>query len=821
MLKNYLRIAIRNLFKHKGYTFINILGLAIGVAVFLLISLYVTFERSFERFLPEADQIYRVTLERYLQNELQIASAENFPGVGPALKTELDEVVDFARLYNLGYKNNVIITNKEAKPNPIAFKHRHFMYADASFLPMMGYPMEKGDPQTALKEPFTAVISAEYAAKYFGEADPMGKTLVMQDDDFNNELVKVTGVFKDLPANTHLKFDVLFSYRSLFGRFEGAPARYDQSWGRKDMYTFIKVKAGSRPEVLASQLASIVDKYSPNLKEQGRKDVLSLQPLKSIHLHSDLAEEPGANGDARIVFFMHLIGLFVIAIAWINYINLSTARAVERAKEVGVRKAVGALRQQLITQFLTEAAVVNLIAILLAWVLTFLALPWFNSISGLVFSFTYLIQPWFLGLMIIVWLIGTILSGAYPAWVLSSFDAMSILKGVFKNSKRGMLLRKGLVVFQFMASIVLIISTISIFQQMKFMLNQDIGMDINQVLVIERPGIAERDRSAFNSAIDVFRAELLKDNSIEAVSASLTVPGKQREYEAAIKKYGASDNDLVSIRVNSMDYEFLDVFKMELLAGRTFSKEFPKDLDTSIIITASTAGLLGFEKPDAAIGQTIAIEQFQWNPIIVGVVNDYHQVSLKKAISPTAFYCAPYSGEFYSMRINTRDLPATLHHVEQSWVKAFPGNPFTSFFLDDFFNQQYENERKFGKLATFFSILAVIIGCLGLFGLSGFSIAQRTKEIGIRKVLGASIYGIVGLLSKDILFLVFWAIIMASPLAWWAMNEWLQDFAYRIHLSWWVFVLAGSMAIFIAFFTVSLQSIKAALGNPVESLRAE
>lgn len=821
MFKNFIKITLRSLLKHKGFSFINIFGLAIGMTVFLLIAQYVRFEQSYETFLPETENIYRVKLERFLNGELQIASAENFPGVGPALKTELPEVLDFARLYNLGYKNNVIITNQEAQPEPIAFKHRHFMYADSSFLNLMGYEMVAGDPAMALAEPLKAVISEEYAEKYFGKENPIGKSLRMQDDDFNDELVEVRGVFKNLPPNTHLKFDVLFSYKTLYSRFENAPARYNVNWQRKDMYTFIKVKEGTNPLALESKFSTIVDKYSPDLKEQNREDVLSLQPLTAIHLTSDLAEEPEPNGDERIVFFMSLIGLFVIVIAWINYINLSTARAIERAREVGVRKVVGAVKGHLVGQFLLEAAMVNLLAVLLAFGLTLVVLPWFNSLSGLSFDISYLIQPWFLMTLIGLWIAGTLLSGFYPAWVLSSFRPVTVLKGSLKNSSKGILLRKGLVVLQFVASVVLIAGTFIIYSQLNFMLKKDIGMNIEQVAVVERPGISERDREAYNSAIDVFRAEIAENPDIKAVSASVTIPGKQREYKAEIKKLGAGDEEAFTVRLNSMDYNFLEVFEMELLAGRQFSEEFPSDRDTNIVITASTVPLLGFDKPEDAIGQTIAIPRFRWNPIVVGVVNDYHQVSLKKAVDPTIFYCSPYGGEFYSFRLETQQLPQTLNHIKKSWMTAFPGNPFDVFFLDDYFNQQYQNEQRFGNLAAAFAFLAIIIGCLGLFGLSGFMIAQRTKEIGIRKVLGASVGNIVGLLSKDILKLVALAIVIATPLAWWAMNQWLQDFSYRIEMNWMIFLVAGLVAAIIAFLTVGFQGVKAALANPIHSLRSE
>ena len=821
MFTNHVKIALRNLLKYRGTSTISIIGLSIGMAVFLLIVQYARFEKSYENFLPEADNIYRVSLEMYLNDELQMASAENYPGAGPALAQELPEVIDFARLYNLGYKNNVIITYKEAQPQPIAYKQRRFMYADSSFLSLMGYKMIMGDPNTALASPLKAVISAEYAERYFGDDDPMGKTLHLQDDDFNDELVEVTGVFETLPANTHLKFDVLFSYKTLYSRFDRALQRYNQSWQRKDMYTFIKVRPETDPAELEAKLPAIVSKYSPELAKNNREDRLLLQPLKSIHLTSDLAEEPEPNGDARIVFFMQLIGLFVLVIAWINYINLSTARALERAREVGIRKVAGALKYQLISQFMVEAAMINLISVVLTWVIIFAVMPWFNTLTGLSLNVSYLLQPWFLGSIFLLWVIGSLLSGFYPALVLSSFKPVSILKGSFKNSSRGILLRKGLVVVQFVASVLLIIGTITIYQQLSHMLDGDLGMNIDQVMVVERPGIADRDRNAFNSSIDVFRAEVLQHPDIKAISTSVTIPGKQREYKAPAKRYGASDSEIQVLRFNSMDYDFIDVFQMEVIAGRAFSKDFVSDQDTAVILSESATRLLGYESPEDAIGKTLSLVQFGWNPIIVGVVNDYHQVSLKKAVDPMIFYCTAYSGEYYSMRIETQKLAETVTHVEEAWNKAFPGNPFDNFFLDDYFNQQYQNEQRFGKLSLIFALLAILLGCMGLFGLSGYTTLQRTKEIGIRKVLGASTEGIVYLLSKDLVVLVLLSIVIAMPLAWWVMDGWLQNFAHRIDISWQIFLLAGLMTILVALITVSIQSIKAALANPAESMRTE
>jgi len=821
MVKNYLKVALRSILKNKVFSIINILGLALGAASFLLIVQYVHFERSYDRFHTDAERIYRVQLDQYLNNELMISSAENYPGVGPAMVAEIPGVQSYARLYNMGYKNNVIITYEDAPGEPVKFKHRKFLYADSSFLPMFGYEMVKGDAKTALAEPNTTVISERYAKMYFGEEDPIGKMLHLKDDDFNDELCKVTGVFKDLPGNTHLKFDVLYSYETLFSRGDWAPGRYNETWQRKDMYTYVKLSPGLNPEEVESKLPELIEKYSPDLAERNRKDELALQPLTSIHLHSDLAEEPEANGDADNVLAMMLIAGFIIVIAWVNYINLSTAKAMERANEVGVRKAMGAFKKQLMRQFLMESSIVNLVSVLLSILIVFLALPLFNNVSGLSFTMLDFASP-LMGMAVLgLWFIGTLLSGLYPAFILSSFKPVTVLKGKLQSKSKGILLRKGLVIFQFIASVSLIAGTLIIYNQLDYMMNKDIGMNVDQVLVVERPGVAPRDRNEFRSVVDVFRNELSKDQNIKAVAASVTIPGKKREYKVGAKPYGASDDQTVTLRINSMDYNFIDVYEMKVLAGRMFSEEFTNDPDTSVILTQSAAEMLGYEKPEDAIGTTLEVPAYRWNPIVVGVVNDYHQESLQQAKDPIVFYCTEYGGEFYSMRLNTDELQTTIADVENAWIKAFPGNPFNYFFLDDYFNRQYANEQRFGDLFGVFSILAIVVGCLGLFGLSAYTAQQRTKEIGIRKVLGSSEGQIFFLLSKGFIFLVALSIIIAVPVTYYLMDQWLNTFAYKEPISGGVFLIAGLAVLAVALLTVSYQTVKAMKVNPVESLRYE
>lgn len=820
MIKNYFSIAIRNIVKHRTSSIINILGLAIGMAVFMIIALYVHFERSYEDFIPNKENIYRVSLSVYKSGEQTLTSAENYPGVGPALQKEIPEVINYARLYNMGYKNNVVITNENERFDAIAFKHRKFLYADGSFLPMMGYEMIKGNATTALTEPLTAVISQKYAQLYFGNQNPIGKTLRLHDDDNNNELVTVTGVIKDIPSNTHLAFDVLFSYSTLYTRGDGASAFFRDGWRGNNsniIYTYVELKPGTEIGSIMDRLPPIVDKYKPELKSTQEKQLLGFQPLKDIHLYSDLAEEPETNGNSTIVFSIGIIGIFILIIAWINYINLTTARTLTRSKEVGIRKVAGAFRYQLVIHFLTEAAVTNLFSIAIAFGLVRLLLPGFNILSGLSLTPSYLVNAWFIGLIGLVWIGGTLFSGLYPAFVLSSFKPVVVLKGKFSGSSSGMLLRKGLVVAQFTAAVALIGGTIIVYKQLCHMMNSNTGMNIHQMLVVERPGKADADRNTQRANIDLFRNEINKNPSVETVTASLTIPGKQREYKLTVKNFSSNQGDSIEARVNGVDYDFFNAFKMKLLAGRNFSSD-----DGSVILSELAVQKLGFKNMDEAIGKAVVMPRFGNSPrTIIGVVNDYHQLSFKKALEPTLFLCVPYGGEFYSMRIHTSHLQQAIQDVRQSWAKAFPGNPFEYFFLDDYFNQQYANEQKFEKLFSVFAILAIIISCLGLFGLSSYSVTQRFKEIGIRKVLGASAISLTSLLSKEFLKLILVAAIIGSVLAYFLMNKWLQDFAYRINISWWTFLQAGTIAIVIAILTICAQTIKAAIANPVKSLKTE
>ncbi|MFA0960195.1 ABC transporter permease [Roseivirga sp. BDSF3-8] len=824
MIRNYFRSAIRNLGKNKFYSLINIFGLAVGIAGFLLIAQYVYFELSYDRFHENAEQIYRVQLNQYRNGELSLASAENYPGAGPALKEEIPEVLNYTRLYNMGFKNNIIISNEDAPNGPIKFKMDKFLYADSSFFNVFSFPLIKGDPEAALAKPKTAVVSESYAKKFFGDEDPIGQVLRLRDDDFNDESCMVTGVFKDIPQNSHLKFDVLFSYQTLYSRGDWARERYDLTWDRKDFYTYILVEEGTDPAYLATKFSDIINKYSPGLEERQRRDEFVLQPLEDIHLYSDLVEEAEANGNAKVVYISLLIGIFILIIAYINYINLSTARAMERSREVGVRKAIGAIKTQLVKQFLFESLLINFFAIIVSIILMNLVLPLFNELTGLGFSYgEFWGQGWLYLLIFGLLLIGTILSGLYPALVLSSFKPTSVLKGALTKSKHGIRLRQGLVVFQFAAAIVLVAGTAIVYQQMQFVLEKDLGFNMERTLVLERPSVRPRDWAAQENSMDQFKTELLRNSAIENVSGVNFVMGNPRNFKVNLRKYGASEDEMQPVRVNGVDFNYFEMFEIDVLAGRTFSEKYSNDMDTSLILNESAAKLLGFESAKAAAGETIVLSAGGQNypMIVVGVVNDFHQSSLKESVEPLVFSVSSFLSEYYTLKVKEENLPQTLAYVEDTWRKVFPGNPFSYFFLDDYFNRQYQNDKRFSKIVQVFAVLAFFIGGLGLLGLSAFTAQQRTKEIGIRKVLGASVTSIVLLLSRDFIKLILLSIALAIPVAYFLMDDWLNSYANRIQIGAGIFIIAGFFSLGIAWLTVSWQSVKAAVADPVDSVKSE
>lgn len=820
MVKNYLLTSLRHLLKQRFFTLLNVLGLSIGLVAFWLITHYVNYEKSYEEFMVNGEDIYRVQLDVYRNGELVYKSSENYAGAGAAMKDEYPEVVEFGRFYNMGSKNNVIITWEQGPNGPVVLKQRKFLYADASILDMFSYEMVQGNRTSALEEPFTIAISESMAKKYFGSEDPMGKILRLEDDDFNDEPCRVTGVFKDAPTNTHLKFDVLISFPTIYGRYDGALQRYKTGWGRKDYYTYVQLQPGADPTKLEQKFPELVSKFKPELADQNGRDVLLLQPVKDIHLTSRLTDEAEINGNAEAVKYLALIAWFIIVIACINYVNLSTAKSVERAKEVGLRKVVGSQKGQLVLHFLIESSLIFLFSILIGFVLLIVATPFFNAVGGTPLSYQIWAQTWFWISVIAFWVIGSIATGFYPALVLSSFKPVEVLKGKFKGKSEGIMLRRALVVFQFATSVALIVGTLIVYEQMSYMQNQDLGYSTEQIMVVERP--SKRDTSFTQARNDYmsFRDGLNNQSSVIGVAGSGMLPGKKLRFKTALRNLNQDASLATSFAVSSMDYELIDLMGIELLHGRNFSRDFANDADTAIIINEYGARALGYT-PEEIIGEFISVDQFNWKPQVIGVIKNIHNESLHETMQPMAFFLQQTNHEYVMVKVGTGDLTNTVSLVEEQWGKSFRGNPFEYFFLDEYFNSYYEADRSFRNLFLVFAALAIFIGCLGLFGLSSYTAVQKTKEIGIRKVLGSTTTGIVQLMFKDFLILIGIANLIAWPLSWYFLNQWLENYPYHISVNLLSFLVATLVVLVIAFLTVSFHTFKTAKLNPANTLKYE
>ncbi len=818
MIRNYIRITWRQLWKNKTISFINMGGLSVGIACSVLLLSYVAFQLSYDSWHEKKQDIYRVGLDFYQDGRLVIESAETYSAVGPALKKDFPEVLDAARLYNMGYKNNCVFSY-----NNTYFRETRFLYADPTFLTMFTFPLVQGDARSALAQPYTAVITESTARKLFGNdylRTAMGRSIQMTDDDRNSELCKITGIVKDIPENSHLKFNILISWSTLLHRNSGLE-RFEQNWNRKDFYTYVLLRPGADPTTLEGKLPLFTRRHIPEEQTQHQQSILSLQPLEKIHLSSGRLDEPETTIHAKAITFLTIIAFFIVAIAWINYINLATAGGINRAREVGIRKVLGSHRSQLIRQFFIESLSLNIISFVLAILLIDGIAPLLHRIFSIDFPVTAIFKNAYGLLFLAVLLLGAFLSGLYPALVLSSYKPVTVLKGKLATSAKGLMLRKTLVIFQFSLSILLIIGTFVVYRQVQYMLHRDIGIHPSQVMVLDRPGRWDTARATHNLLVQRFKATLKNDPSVEAIAMSDELPGKEIRWPTpyASLKNGLSSPHSISINTTTIDQDYIPALGMTMLAGRNFSDAFKTDR-RGLILTESAAKLLGFPHADQAIGKEFRADDGDYT--VVGVVNDFHQLSLQQKAAPAAFQ---FNGgdlrefEYYLVKLKTNNIHQSVDRVQSAWTGSFKGNPFAFSFLDDYFNRQYQHDIQFGVLFGTFSFLAIIIACIGLVALVAFMIRQRTKEIGIRKVLGANIQEILFQLTKDFIRLVLLANLVAWPLGWLLMNNWLKDFAYRIHIHWSVFILAGLTALAIALLTISFQAIKAARSHPVESLR--
>jgi putative ABC transport system permease protein len=803
MIKNYLLIAFRNLKKNKAFSFINIVGLAIGMAAGLLIIQYVVFELSYDNFHAKKDRVFRVSQDRYNNGKLSTQWAGGAFAPGSKFKANFPDVEEFVKVVVNG---PVLATYKDQK---LTLDKTYF--AGKSFFNIFSYPLISGDRKTALQEPFSIVLTETAAKKLFGSTDPLGK---MVSFGYNDPL-KVTGVIKDFPVNTHFKCDVLLSY-STFLKFVGPKNDIDNAWQNDGCLTYLLLKPGTDPKALEAKFVPYVNKEYSQFKGSGDGAIYHLQPIQSIHLYSHLMFEAEPNGDGKSVYLLAGIAIFVIIIAWINYINLATARGIGRAKEVGVRKTLGSAKSQLIMQFMMEAMLLNGLAILLAVALIIVTLPIFSTISGQYLSLTLLIKPGFWLAVICLFLLGSFFSGFYPAMVLSNFKPVEVMKGKLSASPRGIMLRKIMVVFQFAASIFLLIGSLTVYRQIQFMEKQNLGINIDQTLVI-KPPLAKVD--SFYRSMSAFKNESLRLSAVKSITVSTSIPGEPVQWNAGgIKLVGTPQSEGKQYRIIGGDYDYLKAYSARLIAGRVFSKDFTTD-PHAVVFSKKAAAQMGFNKPEDAVGKRIDF----WGEVytIIGVVDNYHQQSLHDAYDAIVFRCIPDVRGNVSVKISTSDLPQTIATLKNNWKTFFPGDQFSYFFLDQHFNEQYHADRQFGQVFAAFTGIGIFVACLGLFGLVSYTIVQRTKEIGIRKVLGASVNGILQLLYRDFAKLILVAFIVSAPLGWYASHRWLQTYAFRVDISWTLFVFPFFIVLLIAFATVSYLSVKAALMNPVKSLKTE
>jgi putative ABC transport system permease protein len=804
MFKNYFKTSWRYLMKHKTFSLINITGLSVGISICFIIMLFVNDELSYDRYNKNADRIVRVVFKADI-NGGKIFEANIMPPVAQAMKHDYPEVENATRL-NAAGSPKVTYKNKSFKDDKLAF-------VDPSFLSIFTLPLIEGDAKTALLQPNTIVITKALAEKYFGNEDPLNKILSFPD---NHETFKVTGIINKVPANSHFHFD-------MFGSMMSLNAAKSVSWMESNFFTYLLLKPGFDYKKLEAKLPRMVEKYmGPQIQQsmgislkqfitKGNNLGFALQPLTSIHLTSNSNYELDPPGNAMYVYIFGAIAIFMLLIACINFINLSTASASKRAKEVGVRKVIGSGQRQLIKQFLIESGMVVFIALLISFITIQLALPEFNNISGknLSFGFNIKIIASFIALGLLV----SIIAGIYPAFFLSSFKPIIVLKGKLSANK-SFGLRSALVVFQFFISVGLIIATIVVWQQMKYIQNKKLGYDKEQLLTIP-------NSYALGKNEKVYEQELLRDPRVINATISSYKPAGPSNGGNALAYPEGHDNEIMKTVEYHVDEQYIPTFGMQMAAGRNFSKEFATD-STAMIINAAAAKAFGWNIM-SAVGKTVIRENSDRGKNIpyhvIGVVNDFNFKSLHEPITPLLMTLEPDWGLIF--KVKTADIQGLLATMKKQWNAFNTDEPFTYTFMDDLYNKTYSTEIKTGTILNIFAVLTILVACLGLFGLATYAAEQRTKEIGIRKVLGASVTSVTKMLSKDFIKLVFIACLIAFPLSWWAMNKWLQSFAYRINISWWIFLAAAVAALFIALLTISFQAIKAAVANPVKSLRTE
>jgi putative ABC transport system permease protein len=794
MFNNYLKIALRNMKRYKGYSLINTAGLAVGMACCILILLWVRDELSFDRFHHNLDHIYRV-----IRMEQKIADAGKDaltpPPLAATLKEKFPEITHATRFGNWGCW---LVSYGEKN-----FYETRYECADPDFFEMFNFPFIKGNPKNALLDTYSVVLTEEMAEKYFGNEDPIGKTL-----NINKQFdVTVTGVIKNVPKNSTLKFDFILPFRVLLLK-ELLGEETGKHWGFNSFSTLVMLNKSCSAKELGPKIAGIFEEHN-----EEDKDSALLQPFKDIHLYSNIKYDFDRLGDIKYVTIFSLLALFVLIIACINFMNLTTAKSAKRAKEVGLRKVIGAKRPQLIWQFFGESLLMSFFAFLLALILVELILPFFNNLSGKNLSLNpannIMIYLYFL----VITLLTGILAGSYPALLLSSFQPIKVLKGPaglnVKDRNRSPLFRRILVVTQFTLSIGLIIGTTIIYTQLRFMRDKDLGINKEHIVYIP---MAQSVISKYES----IKEEFLRNPNVLNVSASLSLPTDIRNSPGSPEWEGKDPNNKMQIKADFVDYDYIETFQIKMAQGRSFSRKYPTDTETAYIVNEEAVRQMGLKSP---LGKQFSFWDKKGK--IIGVMKDFHFRPMYHQIQPIVFKIFPDWFRVIYTRIKPGNITGTLESLQKTWLQLNPGYPFEYRFLDEPFDQLYRAEERMGTLTKYFTVLGIVIACLGLLGLASFMAEQRTKEIGIRKVLGASVGNIILLLSREFTRLVLMSMIIAWPIAYFTMNQWLQNFAYRIGIGWWVFIFSAGLTVVFTLLTVSYQSIRAAAANPVQALRHE
>lgn len=803
MFKNYLITTFRNFQRNRFTSYLNIIGLGIGMAVFLIISQYVYWEKSYDQFHANKNQLFRVSHIFYKEGEVDYHGAGTFPKVGPALKADFPEVEEACRLIKK-YRPGIVRYENQF------FREENLYYADPSFFKLFSYPLLVGDPENVLIEPQTALIAKHHVKKYFGDENPIGKQIVVGSPD-GEETFEIVGVFAS-PENSHLKFDFIFSYASLINLW-GSSA--DNSWGWYDFYTYILLQPGTNIQAFEQKFPAFADKYGGERLGSNRVG-FQLQKADEIYLSSNLIYEARVNGSASTVAFLLILSIFILVIALINYVNLATAKAINRAKEVGIRKTLGSSKLQLVGQFLLEALLVNGLALILGILLLHICFPIFLQLTGKSVEILLINQYGFWAWLLLLWIGGALLSGFYPALILSSYKPVAIVKGLTFRGSGKVRTRKILVIGQFVASAALIAGTLVVNNQLTFMKEHEMGIKVDSVLVIQAPNVIT-ELTAYDQSLELYKNRLLGLPSVYNAAVSSEIPGKQVSWYAGSQRLGKDYEDFRTVIFRmSIDRNYLSMYDNHFLAGRNFQRA---EDSLNIILNREAIDVFEYDSPQEAINQRLVIGRDTFS--VIGVVENYHQESLKEAFRPTVFLYIPQELNFFTAKIDLKKKEEIISRVNQIYADVFPGTPFEYYFLDDYLSRIYEAENNFLKIFLTFAGLALLIALLGLIGLAFYAMEQRKKEITVRKVLGSTTVGIFILLSKDILKQILWANLIAAPIILYCSMKWLNNFAFRDAFPWQVLLVALFSTLLFALITVSFHIIKVASVNPALALRQE